>query len=248
MPSLIRTGASSLYQPDGAGPKNRLAFLAAGTAPSLPLDDCWAKTGSPKEPGYFVLLDRAADATSAAAIETFLRTDPNGPKLPPAPAANGLVWLVQGTGGPPKILATSLTILSKDAAPSVAANTIIVNLPGLPVLGFGEGAPIAMVEDPVTGTLVGLTVLSRPVERSGQQPPSFPCVGPGVRIDLSLARAGQLNFAGLIDAPGGGNVRDLVGVLMDPLHPLNSTQTYTGQRYALVQDATGVHLRGVVSA
>jgi hypothetical protein len=156
------------------------------------------------------------------------------------------VWLIQGAGGPPKIVATSLSVLDKAAAPAVATNTVIVDLPGLPVLGFGEGAPIVAVKDPTSGALLGLTVLSRPVEQSGQQPPSAPGVGPGVRIDLSSARAGQLNFAGLIDGPGGGDVRDLVKVLMDPLHPLNSTQTYTGQRYALVQDANGVHLRGLV--
>lgn len=246
MPSLTRTGASSLYQPDGAGPKNRLAFLAAGAAPSIPLDDCWARSGTPKAPGYFVLLDRAADATSAAAIEAYLRTDPNGPNLSLAPAANGIVWLVQGTGGPPKLVAMSLSVLDKAAAPTVAANTIVVDLPGLPILGLGEGAPIVADTDPTSGALAALTVLSRPVEQLGRQPPSAPCVGPGVRIDLSSARAGQLTFSGLIDGPGGGDVRDLVKVLMDPLHPLNSTQTYTGQRYALVQDASGVHLRGVV--
>src|SRR5271156_3003121 len=107
MASLTRTGSSSLYQPDGARANNRLAFLAAATPPSIALDDCWAETRSPKQPGYFVLLDRAADGPAALAIGALLRPDLNGPKLPPAPAANGFVWLVQGAGGPPKILATS---------------------------------------------------------------------------------------------------------------------------------------------
>lgn len=245
MPSLIRTGTTALYQPDGAGPGNRLAFLAAGAEPSIALDDCWAETGSANAPGYFVLLDQAAGPASAGAIVTLLRDDPSGPKLPPAPAANGVIWLTC-RGASPRILATSLSVLDPEDAPTVAADTIIVNLPGMPAVGFGKGARILPIRDPADGGLTGLTVLSPPVDKSGLQPASGPQAGPGVQIDLTSAGAGQLTFAGLIGGQDGGDVRELMNVLVDPQDPLNSSQTFAGHRFALVQDVTGIHLRRVV--
>jgi hypothetical protein len=46
-------------------------------------------------------------------------------------------------------------------------------------------------------------------------------------------------------APGqdGRAVKELVEVRVDPVDPLNSEETYTGRRYVLVEDSTGIHLR-----
>jgi len=67
-----------------------------------------------------------------------------------------------------------------------------------------------------------------------------------IGIDLSPAHAGQLTFRGLVDFGRSGSgqaAKDLVEVLVDPVNPLNSAETYTGLSYALVEDSTGIHLR-----
>jgi hypothetical protein len=241
MTTLTRTGASALYQPQHAGTADRLAFLAAAAGAAIALADCWANRGSPPVAGYFVLMDRQATAAEAARVEALLFRDPAGPNLPTQPKANGLVGLGlgRGDGTEPIVVAE----LDPTDAPIVSADTIISDVPRS--LGFGKAAPITGTAAK-GGDWLCLTVLSPPVAARGLQPASAPCHGPAIGIDLSLANAGQLNFRGLGDGFGepdnGGTAKDPVDVLLDPVSPFNSTKTYTGLKYALVEDSTGIHL------
>jgi hypothetical protein len=247
MTTLTKTGASALYQPQQAAATDRLAFLAAAAGPTIALADCWANRGSPPVAGYFVLMDRQATAAEAAAIEALLLSGPDGPKLPPHPKANGVVWLRLGDGKAPVAVAVATTELEPANAPVVSADAIINDLPNQRVLGFGKGAPIAGTTAGSGGEWIGLAVVSPPVAAIGLQPPSAPCEGPAIGIDLSPAGAGQLTFRALVDSFGRGEnavaSKDLVDVLVDPVSPFNSAETFTGVSYALVEDGTGIHLR-----
>jgi hypothetical protein len=248
MTTLIRTGASALYQPQQASAGERLAFLAAAAGATIALADCWTNRGSPPAAGYFVLMDRQASPAEAAAVEALLLSDPAGPKLPAQPKANGLVWLRLGDRIAPVAIAVVTAELDPADAPIVSEDAIVAKIPGQRLLGFSKGAPIAGAAGQ-GGDWMGLAVLSPPIAASGLQPPSAPGDGPAIGIDLSPARAGQLTFRGLVDTFGGRGkdqaAKDLVEVLVDPANPLNSTETYTGLNYALVEDGTGIHLRSV---
>jgi hypothetical protein len=239
--ALTKTGASALYQPQHAAAADRLAFLAAAAGGTIALADCWANRGAPPVAGYFVLMDRQADAAEAAAVEKLLFSDSKGPKLPPKPEANGLVWLRLGGGNAPAIDAVATAKLDTTNDPVVSADTIISDVPR--VLGFGTGAPIAGTAGQ-GGDWLSLTVVSPSIAAHGLQPPSAPCTGPAISIDLSLANAGQLTFRALVDSLGNTEaVKALIHVLVDPVSPFNTTETFAGLNYALVEDSTGIHLR-----
>jgi hypothetical protein len=189
-------------------------------------------------------MDRQADTAEAVAVEKLLFTDAKGPKLPPKPEANGLAWLRLGGGNAPAIVAVATAKLNTINDPVVSADTIITDVPR--VLGFGAGAPIAGTAGQ-GGDWSSLTVVSPSIAAHGLQPPSAPCNGPAISIDLSLASAGQLTFRALVDTHGEHHndeaVKALIDVLADPVSPFNSTETFTGLSYALVEDGTGIHLR-----
>jgi len=138
MTTLIRTGASALYQPQQASAGERLAFLAAGAGPAIALADCWANRGSPLAAGYFVLMDRQASPAEAAAVEALLFSDPAGPKLPAQPKANGLVWLILGNGKAPVAIGIATAELDLSDDPIVSADAIVANIPGQRLLGLAR--------------------------------------------------------------------------------------------------------------
>lgn len=242
--ALTKTGASALYQPQHAAAADRLAFLAAAAGATITLADCWANRGAPPVAGYFVLMDRQADTAEAVAVEKLLFTDAKGPKLSPKPEANGLVWLRLGDGKAPAIVAVATAKRDLANDPVVLADTIITDVPRL--LGFGAGASIAGTAGQ-GGDWLSLTVVSPSIAAHGLQPPSAPSDGPAIAVDLSLANAGQLMFRALVDSLGKHHndeeVKALIDVLADPVSPFNSTETFTGLSYALVEDSTGIHLR-----
>ena len=238
--ALTKTGASALYQPQHAAAADRLAFLATAAGATIALADCWANHGAPAVAGYFVLMDRQADASEAAAIEALLFRDPNGPKLPPKPEANGLVWLRVGDGKAPAVVAVATATLTAASDPIVARDAVITDVPRL--LGFGAGAAILGVADQ-GGDWLSLTVLSPSIAASGKQPPSAPSSGPAIAVTLSLAKGGQMTFRALVDSVANEEIKTLIDVLVDPVNPFNSTETFTGMNYALVEDSSGIQLR-----
>ena len=123
---LTRIGASALYQPQQASAGDRLAFLAPGAGATIALADCWANRGSPGVAGYFVLMDREATKTEAAAVETLLLSDPAGPRLPPQPKVNGMVWVRLGNGKTPVVVAVATAELDATDVPIVSADAVIV--------------------------------------------------------------------------------------------------------------------------
>jgi hypothetical protein len=244
MITLARTGTSALYQPQQGYKGDRLAFLAAAAGATIALADCWASRGSPRVAGYFVMMDRQATALEAQAVEKLLFSESEGPKLPPQPKANGLVWLRLGDGTSPVVVAVATADFDRDDAPIVAEDTVITDIPRL--LGFGEGAPIKGTAGQ-DGDWLSLTVYAPRIAAEHLQPPSAPSHGPAIDVNLSLADAGQLTFRGLAESfqrPRSGEVtKNLVKVLVDPVSPFNSGATYTGLSYVMIEDSDGIHLR-----
>jgi hypothetical protein len=233
--TFSRATGSWIYLPDGGAASDRLAFLCPNGPLIIPLASVWAGQGAPAIPGYLLFLV-GRPASAAAKIEAYLLRDPAGPQLPPAPATTGLVWMRGATRGGPELAACLPTMLSPASTPVAAQDAAIMAAPGFHPLHAGKDAPIL-----AHGALDALDIGAPPLPAEGLQPPGGAFHGPGARVDLSPGCAGRITFRAL--GPGGaGGARPMMDVMLDPVSPIASTETYAGASWILADGPGGVHL------
>jgi hypothetical protein len=239
--TLALIPGTNLYQPVLPGPGENMLFLRWSTASppqQLALEDTWAETGPPANPGYFIFLNIMPASADAGAVEQDLR------KALPPPVHTGFVWAIYTAGETPAVSVQILLSVKRNQAqaPCVDGNTTFNTLPGAERVGFGDASPVLTTL--AGGSIIGFRV---------GYPPAMSAYTPrGVAVALPMTGAGVgcAQFAGLVNAfsePAGGASakKTLVAVSIDPLHPLDTSRnyrTFTGQDFILASEGGGYRL------
>jgi len=239
---LTLISGTSLYRPTLPGKGDKLYFLRwekASPPPALILDDTWANSGEPDEPGYLLFFSALFADTQAPAIEGNLR------KLLSQPVTTAFAWVNFNSTTSEVTLSTLLKTTLKDDRPVVDGETTVTVFRGVQTVVFPDRAMLQGVYNQA-GLEQVLSTYSSAV--SPQQP-----TGTGVALPLAGGPNGKLvgclSFLGLTNAldnqPPNRVLKSLMDVAMDPLNPLDQSrnyQTFTGTNYILVETAGGYQL------
>jgi hypothetical protein len=232
--TLQRVKSTSLYQPEQPGNGENLFFLlwdASAPPASIPLEDTWAASGTPRSVGYFLFLNVLPAGGDVAAFEQDIR------KLLPNPITSAFVWVVYTPGPNSANVKTLLkTKLNASQNPCVDGDTELVLLPGQKRIGFSDGALIFAL---ASGGLITGFVSSYPTLAGAQAPGTL-----GVALPMIGGLVGCVRFGGLINfaalsADSSSARKTLVEVAIDPLHPLDiqrNFERFTGEDFILSQD------------
>ena len=229
--TLTLVPSTALYQSSSAATMLFLRWNAENPPASLALEDVWAGSGLPSNPGYIIFVN--VPPANPSAFEKDLRN------LVLAPVATGFIWANYAAAGS-SVLTLIISKPNASNIPCVAGNTQLKLLPGSQGVGFGDQSPvIAGYADDCISSF------------NFTYPPmvgSFPPRGSGVSLPMTGSFVGCVQFTALVNSftPDASAVRkSVVLVSIDPLRPLDPTrnyQTFTGQDYLLAGEGGAYRL------
>jgi hypothetical protein len=222
---LRRMLPTSLYEPTSPGPGEQMLFLATTSATDLlPLADCWADSGQPSTPGYFLFLNALPE--DKVAFERDMKN-----VLPSGITTSAFAW---ATSGATPAVQTLLKTKLNNSRPCVDGNTQLTLPAGLEGVGFTDNSPVLSV---TSGGFITGFVVTHPALTSSQPNPL------GTILPLTGNLVGCVLFAGLTSRFAGDStidsaLKNLVNVSIDPHNPLDTQRNYlrfTGVQYILTQ-------------
>lgn len=200
--TLQQIGLSALYAPPGSETWVFLRWNTTSLPATIPFDDTWAASGSPKELGDYAFLLSVPTTSTAPKVEELLRSvfsAPNG--------ATGFGWVGSSAVG-----ATAVPTKLVSNLPVVANDTSVALPPGIMPMGFMAGMSLISTNSGLLATL------------PYPKPPVAPV---GIEILLFGGLAGCMHFTGALKSTVQGDTTDkqLADVLVDPLRLTNSKRT-----------------------